>query len=127
MSGAVFACNIMDSLRRSSVKIGTIQRRLAWPLRKDDTVTLTHTHTLLQIEKCNRGLFLQAQEGNIHFTELHERVENGNYGVVTSCRKDKGDHSRGGVQVVAMSSTTTCIKTYHSEVLNLFSVTAHVS
>ena len=28
---------MMDSLRGSSVKIGTIQRRLAWPLRKDDT------------------------------------------------------------------------------------------
>ena len=27
----------LDSLRGSSVKIGTIQRRLAWPLRKDDT------------------------------------------------------------------------------------------
>ena len=27
----------LDSPRRSSVKIGTIQRRLAWPLRKDDT------------------------------------------------------------------------------------------
>ena len=26
-----------DSLRGSSDKIGTIQRRLAWPLRKDDT------------------------------------------------------------------------------------------
>ena len=26
----------MDSLRGTSVKIGTIQRRLAWPLRKDD-------------------------------------------------------------------------------------------
>ena len=28
---------IMDSLRGSSVKIGTMQRKLAWPLRKDDT------------------------------------------------------------------------------------------
>ena len=28
---------ILDSLRGSSVKIGTIQRRLALPLRKDDT------------------------------------------------------------------------------------------
>ena len=28
---------ITDSLRGSSVKIGTIQGRLAWPLRKDDT------------------------------------------------------------------------------------------
>jgi hypothetical protein len=27
----------LDSLRGSSVQIGTIQRRLAWPLRKDDT------------------------------------------------------------------------------------------
>jgi hypothetical protein len=27
----------MDSLRGSSVKLGTIQRILAWPLRKDDT------------------------------------------------------------------------------------------
>ena len=27
----------LDSLRRSSVKIGTMQRILAWPLRKDDT------------------------------------------------------------------------------------------
>ena len=27
----------MDSLRGSSVKVGTIQRILAWPLRKDDT------------------------------------------------------------------------------------------
>ena len=27
----------MDSLRGSSVKLGATQRRLAWPLRKDDT------------------------------------------------------------------------------------------
>jgi len=27
----------VDSLRGSSVRIGTMQRRLAWPLRKDDT------------------------------------------------------------------------------------------
>ena len=31
------AAAMLDSLRGSSVKIGTIQRRLAWPLRKDDT------------------------------------------------------------------------------------------
>ena len=28
---------LTDSLQGSSVEIGTIQRRLAWPLRKDDT------------------------------------------------------------------------------------------
>ena len=27
----------LDSLRGSSLKLGTIQRRLAWPLRKDKT------------------------------------------------------------------------------------------
>ena len=27
----------LDSLRGSSVRIGTLQRKLAWPLRKDDT------------------------------------------------------------------------------------------
>ena len=33
----VRATTCLGSLRGSSVKIGTIQRRLAWPLRKDDT------------------------------------------------------------------------------------------
>jgi len=28
---------LLDSLRGSSVKLGTIQRRLAWPLLKNDT------------------------------------------------------------------------------------------
>ena len=33
----LFCKHFLDSLRGSSDKIGTIQRRLAWPLRKDDT------------------------------------------------------------------------------------------
>ena len=51
LEGAVAGCGVfrrleseaktagwsVDSLRGSSVKIGTIQKRLAWPLRKDDT------------------------------------------------------------------------------------------
>ena len=39
ISGYFFEAKLVhsDSLRGSSVKIGTIQRRLAWPLRKDDT------------------------------------------------------------------------------------------
>ena len=50
----------LDSLRGSSVKIGTIQRILAWPLRKDDAhksrsvnniyiyiYVYTHMHTLI--------------------------------------------------------------------------------
>ena len=41
-----FAVRIKGSkrLHGSSVKIGTKRRRLAWPLRKDDTNTHTHTH-----------------------------------------------------------------------------------
>ena len=38
---------ILDSLRGSSVKIGTIQRRLAWPLRKDDTHKSRSVHNFL--------------------------------------------------------------------------------
>merc|ERR1712118_69606 len=41
--------NIVDSLRGSSVKIGTIQRRLAWPLRKDDT------HKSRSVQKSSSG------------------------------------------------------------------------
>ena len=37
MFDLVAVSSTWDSLRGSSDKIGTIQRRLAWPLRKDDT------------------------------------------------------------------------------------------
>ena len=33
----IYDNHVMDSLRGSSVKIGTTQIILAWPLRKDDT------------------------------------------------------------------------------------------
>ena len=33
----VCVCVCVDSLRGSSVRLGTIQRKFAWPLRKDDT------------------------------------------------------------------------------------------
>ena len=39
-----------DSLRGSSVNIGTIQRRLAWPLRKDDT------HTSRSVRRATVGM-----------------------------------------------------------------------
>jgi hypothetical protein len=39
--------SLLDLLRESSVKIGTIQRRLAWPLRKDDTHKSRKYHTFL--------------------------------------------------------------------------------
>ena len=47
-------CNLLllDSLRGSSVKIGTIQRRLAWPLRKDDTHKSRSVNNFLPILPC---------------------------------------------------------------------------
>ena len=46
-----------DPLRRSSDKIGTIQRRLAWPLRKDDTHKSRSVTNFLQffLWKVTRG------------------------------------------------------------------------
>ena len=38
----------MDSLGGSSVKLGAIQRRLPWPLRKDDTCAKAYA-TILRI------------------------------------------------------------------------------
>ena len=46
----------MDSLRGSSVKIGTIQRILAWPLRKDDThksISVTNNNDKSNYDKHN--------------------------------------------------------------------------
>ena len=39
--------SLRNSLRGSSVKIGTIQRRLAWPLRKDDTHKSRSVNTII--------------------------------------------------------------------------------
>ena len=46
----------MDSLRGSSVKIGTIQRRLAWPLRKDDTHKSRSVNNFFSI-KCTQSVW----------------------------------------------------------------------
>ena len=42
-SNGTSALVLSDSLRGSSVKIGTIQRRLAWPLRKDGMLSVRET------------------------------------------------------------------------------------
>ena len=41
----------LDSLRGSSVKIGAIQRRLAWPLRKDDTHKSRSVNNFIMLEQ----------------------------------------------------------------------------
>jgi hypothetical protein len=58
----------LDSLRGSSVKIGTIQRRLAWPLRKDDTHKSRSVNNFFANIASGRGERLQnaASEGTSH-------------------------------------------------------------
>ena len=47
-----FAHCPVDSHRGSSDKIGTIQRRLAWPLRKDDTLKSRSVTSFLLMRDC---------------------------------------------------------------------------
>ena len=58
---------ILDSLRGSSVKIGTIQRRLAWPLRKEDTHKSRSVNNLspkfFSSERARRFAALLVHEG----------------------------------------------------------------
>ncbi len=44
-----------DPIRRSSVKIGTIQRILAWPLRKDDTHKSRSAANISKARKKSKG------------------------------------------------------------------------
>ena len=54
---------LVDSLRGSSVTLGTIQRRLAWPLRKDDT------HKSRSVNN-----FVLRAKGQALVLHLHERL-----------------------------------------------------
>ena len=47
----IIVTRIVDSLRGSSVKIGTIQIILAWPLREDDTHTSRSVNTFIIVTK----------------------------------------------------------------------------
>ena len=58
-----------DSLRRSSDKIGTIQRRLAWPLRKDDTHK-SRSVTSFQGFGSNLPAAPYEQAMTLHFTDI---------------------------------------------------------
>jgi hypothetical protein len=56
---------LVDLLRESSVKIGTIQRRLAWPLRKDDTqksrmVSNFFAYSLVAASQLSHGLGIHS-------------------------------------------------------------------
>ena len=56
----------LDSLRGSSVKIGTIQRRLAWPLRKDDTHKSRSVNNFLDVNRSSdkEGMVSDDREDN---------------------------------------------------------------
>ena len=55
----------VDSSRGSSDKIGTIQRRLAWPLRKDDTHKSRSVHNFFQVWK--RTERVRKTKKHMHF------------------------------------------------------------
>ena len=52
---------------RSSAKIGTIQRRLAWPLRKDDTHKSRMYHTFFYAYRNNKHFCMQVATEIAHF------------------------------------------------------------
>jgi hypothetical protein len=54
---------LSDSLRGSSVKIGTIQRRLAWPLRKDDTHKSRSVNNFLSVRMVTGATFAFKCDG----------------------------------------------------------------
>ena len=67
----IHICIYADSLRGSSVKIGTIQRRLAWPLRKDDTHKSRSVHICIYAESQH---FRSPQLIVIHIHQLFTLV-----------------------------------------------------
>ena len=67
-----------DSLRGSSDKIGTIQRRLAWPLRKDDTHTSRSVNMVFA--KC-RSVAMLAQRTSVAM-QHYEHNDHGTCGLV---------------------------------------------
>jgi len=58
----VFGLSFSDSLMGTSVKIGTIQRRLAWPLRKDDTHKSRSVPSFFFTQQSFRGKEFVGQE-----------------------------------------------------------------
>ena len=84
---------ILDSLRGSSVKIGTIQRRLAWPLRKDDT------HKSRSV---NNFFWFGAPAVHPRIKETHEESN--------LCGIKKGLRDRIGPCVVPWAKMATVIK-----------------
>ena len=71
---------VTDSLRGSSVKIGTIQRRLAWPLRKDDTHKSRSVNnffapaSLSPVEKCHERKDTTEKESTSSLTAIPHRI-----------------------------------------------------
>ena len=75
----------MEILRESSVKIGMIQRRLAWPLRKDDTLT---SRRYQLFERQTRDFVAQAviEMGEPRPSHICGRSQRGAHGARCSAR-----------------------------------------
>ena len=68
--------SLSDSLRGSSDKIGTIQRRLAWPLRKDDTHKSRNVPSFLY------------PSGPTYFSIPHYRIPFGDHPIKLECYRE---------------------------------------
>ena len=71
---------VSDSLRGSSVKIGTMQRGLAWPLRKDDT------HKSRSVNKCYAEIRIK-KDADVILLDQRVRVME----MVNTFQKDEED------------------------------------
>ena len=72
----------LDSLRGSSIKFGAMQRRLAWPPRKDDNNDNTNNHT-------------RNNHSNTNMNDNNNNNNDSNTHTHTSRRSHSGESRRG--------------------------------
>ena len=100
----------LDSLRGSSVKIGTIQRRLAWPLRKDDTHKSRSVNNFFAINPDNLTL-----ENTTNATKTRQRIQT-NATKHNKTRAQKADSTLRSSRAVPHPSTNRALRRLTSEV-----------
>ena len=100
----------LDSLRGSSVKIGTIQRRLAWPLRKDDTHKSRSVNNFFAINPDNLTL-----ENTTNATKTRQRIQT-NATKQNKTRALKADSTLRSSRAVPHPSTNRALRRLTSEV-----------
>jgi len=92
-----------DSLRGSSVKIGTIQRRLAWPLRKDDThKSRSVNNCFIFLDQCAALSSASSPQQNDPHQSPHTNIHDSN-------PVPQEHTARSSIRTPARTSTATCI------------------